>query len=215
MFLGLSFVVAAGILVWPTGLSTQAAGPLHIEPADRLLLSNVTKPVVEIAESAPIPTPTSPPLQVPTPLPIPDSGLVWSKNTSGVYLWESPQSKILARLPNGTKVKFLDERSSYGNLPWVKVLSSSGEGWILQTRVFREGEIPTAYIAILDGTYLRDRPRGGIQKTLTIGTPIMSILETQETEGHTWVLVEVLDGTVGWVVEDWLSEEMPVGDRHD
>jgi hypothetical protein len=48
-----------------------------------------------------------------------------------------------------------------------------------------------------------------------MGTPIMSILEMQETEGRTWALVEVLDGAVGWVVKDWLSEERPVGDSHD
>jgi hypothetical protein len=81
--------------------------------------------------------------------------------------------------------------------------------------VFREVESPAAYIDVQDGTYLRDQPRGGIQQTLSMGTPIMSILETQETDGRTWALVEVVDGAVGWVVKDWLSAEMPVGDRRD
>ncbi len=38
----------------------------------------------------------------------------------------------------------------------------------------------------------------------------MKILEKQDTEGRTWVRVEVVDGTVGWVVEEWLSAEMPI-----
>ena len=218
IFFGLGLVIAAGIpsillrtgLLWPTGQHTQAA-----VPTDRLVGLNAPKPAVEIVESAPSPTPTYPPLLTPTSLPIPDSGLVWGRNASGVYLWESPKGKILAHLPNGTKVRFLDERSSYGNLPWIKVYSASREGWILQTQVFREIESPAAYIDIRDGTYLRDQPRGGIQQTLSMGTPIMSILETQETDGRTWALVEVVDGAVGWVVKDWLSVEIPVGDSQD
>jgi hypothetical protein len=215
MFFGLGLVIAAGILLWPTGQHTQAAGPLHIVPTDRRASLNAPKPAVEIVESAPSPTPTYPPLLTPTPLPIPDSGLVWGRNASGVYLWASPKGKIRAHLPNGTKVRLLDERSSYGNLPWIKVYAASGEGWILQTQVFREVESPAAYIDVREGTYLRDQPRGGIQQTLSVGTPIMSILETQETEGRTWALVEVVDGAVGWVVEEWLSVELPVGDSHD
>jgi hypothetical protein len=215
MFLGFGLIIAAGILLWPAGNSGQAAEPLHVVPADRFMVANAPKSAVEITESAPSPAPTFPPLQTPTPLPIPDTGLVWGRNAAGGYLWKSPEGKILAYLPNGTVVRFLEERSSYGNLPWIKIYSPSGEGWILQTQVFREFESPTAYVAIQDGTYLRDQPRGGIQQTLSVGTPIMSILETRETEGRTWVLVEVVDGTVGWVVEKWLSPVMPGADSHD
>jgi len=197
------------------GQRGQATGALHVVPADRTMLPGAPQPTAEFAEVAPSPTPTNPPLLTPTPLVIPDTGLVWCKNAAGAYLWASPEGKILARLSNGTTVKFLDERSSYGNLPWIKIHSPLGEGWVLQTQVFREFESPTAYVAIRDGTYLRDQPRGGIQQTLSVGTPIMKILERQETEGHTWVQVEVVDGTVGWVVEEWLSAGMPVGDSHD
>jgi hypothetical protein len=127
-----------------------------------------------------------------------------------VYLWQSPKGKILTRLPNGTEVRFLDERSSYGNLPWTKVQSPSGEGWMLQTQVFRGNRNPTAYIAIQTGTYLRDQPRGGVKQALSMGTPILHILGAQEAAGRTWVQVEVLDGAVGWVAEEWLSADMPV-----
>jgi hypothetical protein len=130
-------------------------------------------------------------------------------------LWKSPQGKILTRLPNGTEVDFLDERSSYGNLPWVKVYSPSGEGWVLQTQVFRQNRDPVAYITIKEGTFLRDQPRGGVQQALSMGTPIMNILEAQEIEGRTWVQVEVLDGTVGWLVEEWLSADRPAGENDD
>jgi hypothetical protein len=223
MFLGFAVIITTGIpsmllragLLWPTGQHTQAVEPLHIVPTDRLAGLNAPKPAVAMVESAPSPTPTYAPLQTPTPLPIPDSGLVWGRNVAGVYLWESPKGKILAHLPNGTKVRLLDARSSYGNRPWIKIASPAGEGWILQTQVFREVESPAAYIDVRDGTYLRDQPRGGIQQTLSVGTPIMNILETQETEGRTWALVEVVDGAVGWVVQDWLSVEMPVADRQD
>ena len=173
------------------------------------MIPNEPQPTVEMLESAPSPTPTFPPLLTPTPLPIPKTGLVWSRNATGAYLWKSPQGKILTRLPNGTKVDFLDERSSYGNLPWVKVHSPSGDGWILQTQVFRQNRNPTAYITIKDGTFLRDQPRGGVQQALSMGTPIMNILDAQEMEGRTWVQVEVLDGAVGWVAEEWLSADMP------
>jgi len=215
MFLGLGLITAAGILLWPTGNRGQAAGALHVVPVDRVMLPDAPLPTVAAVETAPSPTPTYPPLLTPTPLPIPDIGLVWCRNAAGVYLWASPDGKILAHLPNGTVVKYLEERSSYGNLPWIKIISPLGEGWILQTQVFREFDSPTAYVAIETGTYLRDQPRGGIQQTLSLGTPIMNIFEKQETEGRTWVRVEVVDGKVGWVVEEWLSAEMPVGDRHD
>lgn len=215
MFFGISLVVAAGLLLWPAGRSSQAAGSPHVLPADRLLRSNAPQPAVEIAASIPSPSPTVPPSLTRTPLPVPDAGLVWGRNANGVYLWESPKSKILAHLPNGTKVRILEERSSYGNLPWIKVEAPCGEGWILQTQVFREVDSPAAYIAIQDGTYLRDQPRGRIQQTLSMGTPLMRILEKQETEGRPWVRVEVVDGAVGWVVEEWLSAEMPLPDSHE
>ena len=215
MFLGLSLVVAASILLWPAGQSSQAAGPLHIVPSGRLMISNASQPTADVAESAPSPTPTFPPLLTPTSFPIPNTGLVWGRNASGVYLWNSPEGKILARLPNGTEVRFMDERSSYGNLPWAKVYAPSGEGWILLTQVFRNNRNPAAYIDIGDGTYLRDQPRGGVKQPLSMGTPIMNILGAQETEGRNWVQVEVLDGEVGWVAEEWLSSEVPVYKNDD
>lgn len=210
---GLSLGVAAGILLWPAGQSSQAAGTLHAVPAGQLMIPKAPQPLVEISVPAPSPTPTFPPLLTPTSLPIPNTGLVWGRNSGGVYLWESPQGKIRARLPNGTKVRFLAERSSYGNLPWTKVHSPSGEGWILLTQIFRENRNPAAYITIKSGTYLRDQPRGGVQQALALGTPIMNILEAQETEGRTWVQVEVLDGAVGWVAEEWLSGDPPSGEN--
>jgi hypothetical protein len=97
-------------------------------------------------------------------------------------------------------------------MPWIKVRSPVGEGWILQTHVFRKRERPVAYVAVLGGTYLRDRARGGVQQAMPMGTPIMGILDSQGTGGHTWVQVEILDGTVGWVVEEWLSPELPSSD---
>ena len=215
LFLGLSFVVASGVLLWPTRQRSQAAGSLPAAPADRLMIPSEPQPSVERAESTPPPTPTFPPLQTPTSLPIPHSGLVWGRSAPGVYLWKAPEGKILTRLPNGTEVRFLEERSSYGNLPWIKVYSPSGEGWILLTQVFRENRNPAAYITIKDGTYLRDQPRGGIQQVLSMGTPIMNILRAQETEGRTWVQVEVLDGVIGWVAEEWLSADAPAGKNDD
>jgi hypothetical protein len=214
MLFGLSLGIAAGILLWPAGQSGQAAGSLHAVPAGRLMIPKEPQPLVEISDSVPSPTPTFPPLLTPTLLPIPNTGLVWGRNASGAYLWKSPDGKILARLSNGTKVRFLDERSSYGNLPWTKVHSPSGEGWILLTQIFRENRNPAAYITIKGGTYLRDQPRGGVQQALSLGTPIMNILNAQETEGRTWVQVEVLDGAVGWVAEEWLSDDLPT-DQND
>lgn len=213
MLFGLSLGIAAGILLWPAAQGSQAAGFLHAVPAGRLMIPKAPQPLVEISVPAPSPTPTFPPLLTPTSLPVPSTGLVWGKNADGVYLWESPQGKILARLPNGTKVRFLDDRSSYGNLPWTKVHSPSGEGWLLLTQIFRENRNPAAYIAIQGGTYLRDQPRGGVQQALSLGTPIMSILNAQETEGRIWVQVEVLDGAVGWVAEEWLSGDLPTGEN--
>ena len=210
---GLSLVIASGVLLWPAGHSSQAAGSLHVVPANRLLISTTLQPRVEMANTRPSPTPTFPPLLTPTTLPIPDTGLVWGRNASGVYLWQSPESKILTRLPNGTQVRLLDERSSYGNLPWTKVQFPSGEGWILLTQVFRENRNPTAFITIEEGTYLRDQPRGGVQQVLSKGTPIMNILESMDDRGRTWVQVEVLDGAVGWVAQEWLSAAMPVGEK--
>ncbi len=210
MLFGLSLVIASGVLLWPAGHSSQAAGSLHVVPADPLMISTTQQPTAEMANPMLSPTPTFFPL-LPTPLPIPNTGLVWGRNASGVYLWQSPESKILARLPNGIQVRLLDERSSYGNLPWTKVQSPSGEGWILLTQVFRENRNPTAYITIEEGTYLRDQPRGGVQQVLSMGTPIMNILESMDDRGRTWVQVEVLDGAVGWVAQEWLSAAMPVG----
>ncbi len=136
IFLGIGLILAAGIpsrllrtdLPWPAGNRGQVAGPPHDVPTDRLILPGALQPTVEIAETAPSPTPTDPPLLTATSFPIPDDGLVWGRNAVGVYLWESPKGKILARLPNGTVVMFLEERSSYGNLPWIKVYSPLGEG---------------------------------------------------------------------------------------
>ena len=215
LFLGLSFLVSASILLWPAGQRGQAARPLHAVPAGRAMIPNEPKPAVEVALTAGSPTPTFPALMTPTPLPIPKIGLVWGRNASGAYLWKSPDGKILTRLPNGTEVHFLDERSSYGNLPWTKINSPSGEGWILLTQVFRENKRPAAYITIDDGTFLRDQPRGGVQQALSVGTPILHILDAQETEGRIWVQVEVLDGAVGWVAEEWLSAELPARDTND
>jgi hypothetical protein len=210
MFLGFGLIIAAGILLWPAGNRGQAAGPMHVIPVDRVMLPVSPQITAEVAETAPSPTPTYPPLLTPTALSIPNVGLVWCRNAAGVYLWKSPEGNILARLPNGTVVRILEERSSYGNLPWIKINSPLGEGWILQTQVFRKFESAIAYVAIDGGTYLRDQPSGGIQQMLPVGTPIMKFIEEQETEEHAWVRVEVVDGTVGWVVEEWLSVEMPI-----
>jgi hypothetical protein len=206
LLFGLSLVVASGVLVWPTGHSSQAAGSPHTAPTDRFIAPSEWQPTTAMTVSMPSPTPTFPPLLTPTSLPIPNTGLVWGRNVSGAYLWQSPDGKILTRLPNGTEVHFLDARSSYGNLPWIKILSPSGEGWVLLTQVFRESRNPVAYISIKDGTYLRDQPRGAVQQALSMGTPIMKILAIQEHSGRTWAKVAVLDGTVGWVAQDWLSE---------
>jgi len=59
---------------------------------------------------------------------------------------------------------------------------------------------------------LRDQPRGRVQQTLALGTPIMQLLERQEAEGRTWVRVKVVDGAIGWVVEEWLSTDLPFPD---
>jgi hypothetical protein len=209
MFLGLCLLAAACILIWPASRGGQAAGTLHDVSVTGAMLPTATRSAVGMAESASPPTPTLPPLWTPTPLPVPDTGLVWSRNAAGAYLWESPEGGILALLPNGAVVTILEARSSYGNLPWIKVRSPAGEGWIIQTHVFRKGERPVAYVAVAGGTYLRDCARGGVQQALPLGTPIMGILDAQENGSHTWVQVEVLDGTVGWVVEEWLSTEMP------
>jgi hypothetical protein len=166
-------------------------------------------------DSIPSLTPTSLPLPTPTSRPIPATGLVWGRNAAGVYLWASPEGKILTHLANGTEVKFLEERSSYGNQPWIKVIAPDGEGWLLQMQVFRESENPVAYIDVWDGTYLRDQPRGGIQQPLSRGTPIMSILERQATDGRIWARVEVVDGAIGWVAEDRLAVELPAGKKQD
>lgn len=215
MLFGLGLVFAAGVLMWPAGQSSQAAGSLHTVPMDRIMISYASQPTVEHLELVPSVTPTFPPLRTPTPLPVPHTGLVWGKNATGVYLWKAPEGKILTRLPNGVQVNFLDERSSYGNLPWIKVNSPDGDGWVLQNQVFRKYECPAAYVAISAGTFLRDQPRGGVHQALSLGTPIMKILDAQETEGRTWVQVEVLDGAVGWVAEEWLSADMPVGENDD
>jgi hypothetical protein len=83
------------------------------------------------------------------------------------------------------------------------------------TQVFRETRNPVAYIRIEEGTYLRDQPGGGVQQALSTGTPIMNIQEIRQDKGRTWVQVEVLDGSVGWVVQEWLSAEMPTGEKAD
>lgn len=215
MVFGLALVISACILLWPSGQRTQAAGSPHILSADHLVTSNEPAPTFTFVESVPLPTSTDLPPSTPTPLPIPDSGVVWASSTNGVYLQESPESKILAHLPNGTKVRFLEGRAWYGNLPWIQVASPFGEGWILQSQVFRAGEDPVAYVAIREGTYLRDQPGGGVQQILSMGTPIMRILETQDMEGRTWAFIEVVDGSLGWVVRTWLSAEMPLDDHND
>jgi hypothetical protein len=215
LFFSLGLVIAAGILIWPAGQRSQARGSPHMVSADRFVSPDASQQMFERTASAPSPTPTFPPLQTPTSLPVPKTGLVWSRNANGVYLWKSPQGKILTRLPNGTSVGILEARSSYGSLPWVKVHSPSGVGWILLTQVFRRDERPVAYITIKEGTFLRDRPRGGVEQALSMGTPIMNILGTHEAEGRIWVQVAVLDGAVGWVAQEWLSAERPVGENDD
>jgi hypothetical protein len=99
----------------------------------------------------------------------------------------------------------LEERSSYGGLPWIKVKYPAGEGWLLQTQVYRQSEPPVAYITPRGGTNLRDRPQGGIEQVLFDGTPILSVGDTAQVGGLTWVEVEVLDGAVGWVVAEKLT----------
>ena len=215
LLFGWGLVIAAGIFLWPVDHSSQAAGSPHTVPTDRLMISNMSQPTAEHLESVPSLSPTLPPLLTPTPLPIPTTGLVWGKNAAGVYLWQAPEGKILTRLPNGIQVNYLDERSSYGNLPWIKVSSANGDGWVLQNQVFRKNKRPAAYVAIDQGTFLRDQPRGGVQQALSRGTPIMKILDAKETEGRTWVQVEVLDGAIGWVAKEWLSTELPVGENAD
>jgi hypothetical protein len=46
MFLGLGLIIAAGILLWPTGNRGQAAGSLHVVPADRVMLPDSPQPGV-------------------------------------------------------------------------------------------------------------------------------------------------------------------------
>jgi hypothetical protein len=212
---GLALVISACILLWPTSQRTQAAGSPHILPSDHLVVLNEPDPTTAIVEPAPAPIPTEIPAPTSTPFLIPETGLVWDRNAPGAYLWESPEGNILAHLPNGTKVRYLEGRSSYGNQPWTQVTTSAGEGWILDTQVYREAEDPVAYVVLQEGTYLRDQPGSGILQTLPMGTPIMGILEIQDVEGRNWALVEVVNGADGWVVEAWLSAEMPLGEPHD
>jgi hypothetical protein len=216
MVFGLSLLIAAGILLWPAGLRSRAAEPLpHAGKRGNLVRTATPQAVLPAVETVPSPPPTATSLPTPTPLPIPDQGLVWVENASGVYLWGSPLGNILTHLPNGSMVQLLEERAAYGNLPWIKVCSPSGEGWLLQTQVFRARESPAAYIVSQQGTYLRDRPRGAVQQLLSLGTPIMNILAAQEGAGRTWAQVEVVDGTVGWVPEEWLAAELPMGANQD
>ncbi|MGD2157180.1 MAG: hypothetical protein PVG32_09925 [Anaerolineales bacterium] len=214
-FLGMCLVIAAFILLWPTDRRIRAAGSFHPAPADLSISSITSTPADGIAESETSPTPTFPPAVIPTPITVPDSGLIWSKKATAAYLWESPEGKILTPLPNGTAVKLLDERQFYGNMPWIRIQSPKWEGWILQTQTFRTSDLPVAYVAIEEGTYLRDRPRGGVQKALPVGTPIMGFMGTQDAGGRTWVQVKLLDGAVGWVVEVLLAEEQPALDSPD
>lgn len=209
MFFGMCLVIAAFILLWPTNRSSLAAGSLHPVSAGPSISLIVSTSADEGVETEISPTPIYPPVIVPTPITVPDTGLIWSKKSAGTYLWESPKGKILTLLSNGTVVKLLDERRSYGNLPWIKIQSPVGEGWILQTQTFRAWDLPVAYVAIDGGTYLRDRPRGGIQRALPVGTPIMSFLDAQEAGGRKWVQVRVPSNEVGWIVEALLSDEQP------
>jgi hypothetical protein len=117
-------------------------------------------------------------------------------------------------LPNGRVVKFLGERQVYGNVHWVKIQNASGEGWLSWSHIHRVSDLPVAYVADEKWTYLRDRPRGKVLTVLTVGTPIMRIFASQKVEGQSWVQVELLNGAVGWAIEELLVNEQSFGELY-
>jgi hypothetical protein len=209
VLLAICLGISVGLLLRPSRQSSLAADFYPITPTIQFGVEEQPQVILQTVEILPSNTPTPLPQSTPAVLPTHENGIVWSVTSPSVYFWEAPEGTILTRLQNGTSVRLLGERSSYGNLPWIKIESPSGEGWLLQTDVFREERQPTAYIAIVTGTFLRDRPRGGVQQMLPMGTPIMAIMDNIELDNRVWVQVEIVDGTVGWVVEAWLAEHQP------
>ena len=199
-------IIACVILFTPPSQGGEAAGDVSHMSVDGVLLQDPYL-AVEMVERKLTPTPTFPLSLTPTPLSVPDTGVVWNQKADGAYLWESPDGSILTMLPNGSVLKFLGERQAYGNVHWVKVQSPDGEGWISWTHVYRVSIFPVAYIAHGEWTYLRDQPRGRVQQVLTVGTPILRILDSQELDGHSWVQIELLNGAVGWTIEALLVDE--------
>ena len=140
-------------------------------------------------------------------LSIPQTGVVWSKNTRGAFLWTSPSGAITAGLSNGTVVKFLGEQSGYGNMAWVKVEVGEQLGWILETQVSRLNSAPIKYVRADGWVYLRDGPHGGLVGYLSAGAPIMNILDSQQSGGLAWVQVGTMDGSVGWVSAEQVTDQ--------
>ncbi|MGD9093322.1 MAG: SH3 domain-containing protein, partial [Anaerolineales bacterium] len=152
----------AGIIFFiPPSQYGEAAGDVshlsigNVSPQDPLL-------AVEVVERKQSPTPTFPLRLTPTLLPVSNTGVIWSSQGDGAYLWDSPDGSILTMLPNGRVVKFLGERQVYGNVHWVKIQNASGEGWLSWSHIHRVSDLPVAYVADEKWTYLRDRPRGKV-----------------------------------------------------
>jgi hypothetical protein len=155
---------------------------------------------------SPTPVPTFTPQPTATPLAIPVTGVVWNPTGEGIYLWQTPGKNILAWLPNGTVLQFLDEWQPYGGLAWARLSFDGQEGWVDAPKILRLA-IPEAGVTLVtgEGGYLYTQPQGQKITWLTPGTPVQFYADSQSIEQQGWVQVTLPDQQTGWLQQTLLQ----------
>ncbi|MBT3391373.1 MAG: SH3 domain-containing protein [Chloroflexi bacterium] len=150
----------------------------------------------------PTPMPTlPPPLPTATPIPLTKA---WASGSEVVYLWDTPDGKIMQAIPNGDDLMATGNTAEWGGFAWVEVVWKSITGWVVDEQIHDLPYAPLAYVTSEDGANMRDQPSGGIFAWLPPGTPIMEVLEEQardENNPMSWVRVRLPDNQIGWVAK--------------
>ncbi len=155
----------------------------------------------EVPEPTPMPTVAPPPPPEPTPIPMTKA---WASGSEVVYLWDTPDGKIMQAIPNGDDLMPTGNTTEWGGFAWVEVVWKSITGWVVDDHIHNLTSPPVGYVISEDGANMRDKPSGGIFAWLPPGTPIMEVLEIRERDEDnpiTWARVRLPDDVIGWVAK--------------
>ncbi len=87
----------------------------------------------------------------------------------------------------------------------VVVEEPTAEPTELPTEIPTETPLPyDAVVSVIGGLNLRDAPNGNLIVRLDDGQPVNLLAGREAAGAYMWQQIETLDGTVGWVVEEFL-----------